>query len=91
MPMNRYEGQVLANAVLVLEECWLINSIVRNCTIFYSGGAYLMENTRFENCEWKFQNQAGSTHGLLKVLGFLRETDIATPCEEWPQAAELPN
>lgn len=69
--MNRYEGQTLIKKVLVVEECWLINCVLRECVLFYSGGAYQMENVQWENCQWKFLGPAQMTVSVLSMIGLL--------------------
>lgn len=69
--MKKFENQTLANQVFQLEECWFVNCILKGCTVFYSGGSYEMENTRMENCQWKFQDEAQRTCTLLSQIGLL--------------------
>lgn len=39
------------------------------CRMVYSGGELPhFDNCRFENCEWKFEDAAGRTLNLLKVI-----------------------
>lgn len=71
MPITRYENVTLTKQVLVLEECWLVNCVLRECVIFYSGRNYEFENVRFENCQWKFQGAASLTCTLLSLIGLL--------------------
>ena len=76
MAVTKYEGQTFTKKVFQLEECWFINCVLRECTIFYSGGAYEVENATFDNCEWKFQNEARNTFFLLTNIGMLRAEQI---------------
>jgi len=71
MPITKYEGQTLTGRVIRLEECWLVNCVLRQCTIFYSGGSYEFENTTFENCEWKFQDEAQRVFVLFTQMGLI--------------------
>ncbi len=76
MPITKYEGQTFTKKVFQLEECWFVNCVLRECTMFYSGGAYEVDNTTFDNCEWKFQNEARNTFFLLTNIGMLRAEQI---------------
>jgi hypothetical protein len=76
MAITKYEGQTFTKKVFQLEECWFINCVLRECTIFYSGGAYEVDNATFDNCEWKFQNEARNTFFLLTNIGMLRAEQI---------------
>jgi hypothetical protein len=71
MPVTKYVGQTFKEATFQLEECWFINCILRQCTIFYRGGSYELENATFDNCQWKFQDQAQRTCVLLSQIGLL--------------------
>jgi hypothetical protein len=79
MPINKYEGQTLDRKTFKLEECWFVNCVLRDCTIFYSGGSYEFENTRFENCQWKFQDEAQRTCVLLSQIGLLKAGPLPLP------------
>jgi hypothetical protein len=71
MPITKYEGQTFTRKVFQLEESWFVNCVLRECTIFYSGGAYELENARFENCQWKFQNEAQRMFVLMTQIGLI--------------------
>jgi hypothetical protein len=79
MPIQKYEGQTLSGKTFKLEECWFVNCVLRDCTIFYSGGSYEFENTKFENCQWKFQDKAQRTCVLLSQIGLLKADPIPVP------------
>ncbi len=76
MAVTKYEGQTFTKKVFQLEECWFVNCVLRECTIFYSGGAYEVDNATFDNCEWKFRNEARNTFFLLTNIGMLRAEQI---------------
>ncbi len=78
MPINKYENQTFQGKAFKLEECWFVNCVLRECTIFYSGGSYEFENTKFEACQWKFQDEAQRTCVLLNQIGLLK-TGQVTP------------
>ena len=76
MPITKYEGQTFTKKVFQLEECWFVNCVLRECIIFYSGGAYELENATFDNCQWKFQGQAQHTFALLTQIGMIQTQQI---------------
>ncbi len=76
MPITKYEGQTLIKKVIVLEECWIVNCILRECVIFYSGGSYDLVHAQLENCQWKFQGPANMTAQLLSLIGLLPKPQI---------------
>ena len=71
MPITKYEGQTFKSRVFQLEECWFVNCVLRECTIFFAGGPYELANTTFDNCQWKFQGNAALTLGLLTQIGLI--------------------
>jgi len=72
MPITKYEGRTLKQQTFKLEECWFVNCVLRECVIFYSGGAYELENATFENCQWKFQGPAAATVQLMTMIGLIK-------------------
>lgn len=76
MPITKYEGQTFTKKVFQFEECWFLNCVLKECVLFYSGGSYEMENTRFENCQWKFQDEALRMFLLLTQIGLLKAQQI---------------
>ncbi|HKT12278.1 MAG TPA: hypothetical protein VJV96_10740 [Candidatus Angelobacter sp.] len=72
MAITRYEGRTFTKQVFQLEECWFVNCVLRECSIFYNGGSYIWENTTFENCDWKFQGAGALTVNLLMQIGLLK-------------------
>ena len=71
MPIAKYEGQTFKKKLFRLEECWFVNCVLYECVIFYSGGSYELENTTFNQCQWKFQGKAASAAQLLAVIGMI--------------------
>jgi hypothetical protein len=71
MSIKKYQNQSFTNETFQLEECWFVNCVLKNCTIFFAGGSYEMEQTSFENCQYKFQNEAQRTCQLLGQIGVL--------------------
>jgi hypothetical protein len=89
MPITKYQGRTLEGQTFLLEECWFVNCVLRECRIFYRGGAYIFENTRFENCQWSFQNEAAQTVQLLSLIGLLQPGQI--PPAQIQATGGLPN
>jgi hypothetical protein len=87
MPITKYEGQTLVKKTLVLEECWLVNCVLRECVIFYSGGPYELANATFDQCQWKFQGAASLTFQLLAMIGLLPKSQI--PVQMKPPSGPL--
>ena len=81
MPMTKYEGMTLTNKVLVLEETWLVNCVVRECVIFYSGGPFDVVNATFDSCEWKFQGAAQLTFSLMSMIGLIPQSQAVVPMQ----------
>jgi hypothetical protein len=76
MAITKYVGQTFKGATFQLEECWFINCVLHECTIFFSGGSYELENATFDRCQWKFQNQAAQTCRLLNMIGLIPAQQI---------------
>jgi hypothetical protein len=76
MPIIKYEGQTFTKKVFQLEECWFVNCVLKECVIFYSGASFDLTNARFENCQWKFQNEAQRTIQLLTMIGLIKAQQI---------------
>jgi hypothetical protein len=71
MPVTKYQNQTIEGQIFRTEECWFVNCTLKNCVLYFSGGGYELENTRFENCQWKFQGAAQQTIALLSTIGLL--------------------
>ena len=81
MPMTKYEGMTLTKKVIVLEETWLVNCVVRACVIFYSGGPFDVVNATFDSCEWKFQGAAQLTFSLMSMIGLIPQSQAVVPMQ----------
>ncbi len=79
MPIMKYEGLTLTQKVIVLEETWLVNCVLRECVIFYSGGPFDIVNATFDRCEWKFQGPAQLTYSLMSMFGMLPKPQPVIP------------
>lgn len=81
MPITKYEGMTLTKKVIVLEETWLVNCVLRECVIFYSGGSFDVVNVTFDRCEWKFQGSAQLTFSLMTMIGLIPQPQTIVPTE----------
>lgn len=81
MPITKHEGATLSNQSLVAEECCLINCVLKNCHLFYSGGDFEMVNCRMENCHWHFRGAAQKTIQLQQTIGMLKPVPIPAPMQ----------
>ncbi len=81
MPMTKFEGVTLTNKVIVLEETWLVNCVLRECVIFYSGGPFDLVNATFDRCEWKFQGSAQLTFSLMSMIGLIPQPQTLGPMQ----------
>ncbi|HET9100379.1 MAG TPA: hypothetical protein VFN62_08305 [Acidobacteriaceae bacterium] len=81
MPITKYEGITLTKKVIVLEETWLVNCVLRECVIFYSGGSFDVVNATFDSCEWKFQGAAQMTFSLMSMIGLIPAPQMAVPVQ----------
>ena len=50
MPITVHENDTIMGSVFVVEEHIFINCKLKNCRLYYSGGAFEWQNTSFENC-----------------------------------------
>jgi hypothetical protein len=73
MPIAVHEGDTIMASNFVVEEHIFINCKLKNCRLFYSGGAFEWVNTSFENCNWGFRGPARDTFQLLMTLGMLKQ------------------
>ncbi|MGB9030703.1 MAG: hypothetical protein WCC27_11340 [Acidobacteriaceae bacterium] len=71
MPITKYENQTFENMAFLLEECFFVNCVLKECDLFYSGGDADWTNVRWENCRWHFRGPALKTIQLLQVTGAL--------------------
>lgn len=81
MPITKYEGMTLTKKVIVLEETWLVNCVLRECVIFYSGGSFDVVNATFDQCEWKFQGAAQLTFSLMSMIGLIPPPQLSSPVQ----------
>ena len=86
MPMTKYEGMTLTKKVIVLEETWLVNCMLRECVIFYSGGPFDVVNATFDRCEWKFQGSAQQTFTLMTMIGLIPQPQATIPLQVSPES-----
>jgi hypothetical protein len=77
--MEKYEGKTLNKAVFVVEDCFLINCVLRDCDLFYSGGDFECVNVQFQDCRWHFRGPALKTMQMMQTIGMLKPVQIAPP------------
>ena len=76
--MKRIEGQTLERQTIVLEEVHLINCVLRDCDLFYSGGFYVWEQTSFDGCRLRLRDAAKNSEGLFRHFGMLKDQPSPT-------------
>jgi hypothetical protein len=70
--MTKYEGKEFSQMLFVMEDCYFVNCVLRECDLFYSGGDADFVNLRMENCRWHFRGPAQKTFQLLQNVGMLK-------------------
>ena len=75
--MTKYENQTLENKVVIMEECFFINCVLKDCDVFYSGGDVEWMGVKFEGCRWHFRDAALKTIKLAQNLGMMKELPTA--------------
>jgi hypothetical protein len=71
--MTKYENKELKGSTFVMEDCFFLNCVLRDCDLFYSGGDAEWINLQFENCRWHFRGGALRTVQLMTQLGMLKQ------------------
>ncbi len=69
--MIKYEGETFHRKTFVMEESFFVNCVLRDCSLFYSGGDFDWVNTRFENCQIHLRDSAKRTTTFLGHFGLL--------------------
>ena len=75
----KYEGQSFEKKTFILEECYFVNCVLKECDLFYSGGDFEMTNARMEHCHWHFRGPALKTIQLAQLLGMLKSQQTPPP------------
>ena len=70
--MTKYENKELKSATFVMEDCFFLNCVLRDCDLFYSGGDVDWMNLQFVNCRWHFRGHALRAVQLMHQLGMLK-------------------
>lgn len=79
MSTTRYIGKTLENMSFDVDECFFINCVLKNCDLFYAGGDFAWQDSRFENCRWQFRGPALRMWNLLKTLDLLKPLQAPPP------------
>jgi hypothetical protein len=66
------ENATSAGETITLDEKHFVNCHLKNCTLFYSGGDFLLTNTTLENCPVNLSGPAQRTVALLLTMGVLK-------------------
>jgi hypothetical protein len=88
--MRVYEDKNMSDQTFILEEVVFIRCHLKNCDLFYSGGDFEWQETKFENCRIRWRGPAKNTFALLHGMGLLK-----LPMQGQPQipttAGQKPN
>jgi hypothetical protein len=79
MPIIRYEGQTLEKQILIVEETYIVNSVLKDCDLFYSGGDFEWLNASYVNCRWHWRGPALRAVQLMQTLGLLKQQQTQPP------------
>lgn len=59
--MERVEGRSLADQVVDMDGKHLVDCVLSNCVLEYSGKPVVLETTRFKGCSFRFKGDAAMT------------------------------
>ncbi len=89
MPTTRYANQTFHGKSFDVDECFFVNCVLKECDLFYAGGDFSWQDSKFENCRWQFRGRALTTVNLLRTIGLLPAPEILSPVP--PSSSKLPN
>lgn len=70
--MKIFKNQTLTQQAIVLEEVCLIDCILKDCDVFYSGGDADYQNLKLDNSRFHFRGAAQKTMQTLASFGMLK-------------------
>ena len=70
--MQTVENQTLAGATVTLDDKHYVNCQFTNCKLVYSGGDWVLTETKIENCQFMLAGAAQRTMSLLSAVGALK-------------------
>ena len=71
--MQTVENQTATGATITLDDKHYVNCQFTNCRLIYSGGDYVLTETKLENCQFTLAGAAQRTVGLLAMMGALNQ------------------
>ena len=87
MPITKYANQTLEEQSIDVDECYFVNCVLKECDLFFSGGDFEWQATKFENCRWHFRGAALRTFNLLNQIGVVKQPP--TPAQSTPGAPRM--